>query len=143
MRVFSARNYQGKIRNDGCVLLVGRTEGSESTLLIRPQALERTCASDFGTEICDRLAAEPFCPRGHLMTLQGPNVVTGGCLMFRGWRERDDNVECNECGAEDLQERSFFRCGGCADYSLCLQCVDMTMAHRNECDGRRIQTMDQ
>lgn len=130
MRVFSARNYLGRIPNDSALLLVGRSQESPETLLVRPQVLERlhrqvTLESIHGD-------AEPYCPQGHLMQLERPKMpkcsIREVLAPVFGVPE-DDNVECKRCGAEELQKTSCFFCRGCgtkpeAAYHMCLACAD-------------------
>eukprot|EP00928_Gymnodinium_smaydae_P007578 TRINITY_DN12715_c0_g1_i1.p1 TRINITY_DN12715_c0_g1~~TRINITY_DN12715_c0_g1_i1.p1 ORF type:complete len:723 (-),score=154.54 TRINITY_DN12715_c0_g1_i1:177-2321(-) len=127
MRIFSARNYQGKHMNDAGVLLVGFNEESiTGSLLVRPQVIQRlevptlqlATASPLSCKEGDR-PLEPYCPRAHLMTLIAPRRKSSCIPRQRG---EEDNPECNMCGAEDLQLCHYFHCRGCGGYDLCLSC---------------------
>merc|ERR1719174_3508413 len=99
MRVFSARNYNGRVPNDGGILVVGRAQGNPETLLVRPQAIERLhrlVTTVFSTLI----QSEPYCPLGHLMLLHRPKPTT--CMDVLAPRAEDENHECSRCGAEEL-----------------------------------------
>lgn len=124
MRVFSARNYCGEAANDGGLLLIGRAEGTPDTLLVRPQNVERMTRPKRAPTLpnCDN-HAEPYCPRAHLMQLVEPGPPRGCLSLSRILRDLKENVECNECGAEDLQAGCYFHCGGCSNHDLCLDCA--------------------
>jgi len=124
MRVFSARNYCGVSSNDGGLLLIGRTEGKPGTLLVRPQNIERMPrqAKPQGAESSEE-APEPYCERGHLMQLVEPAPQHRRVSLSRMCGDLETNVECNKCGAEELQVGRFFNCRGCGHYDLCLACA--------------------
>jgi len=134
MRVFTARNYCGDANNDGGSLLIGRAACAPGTLLVRPQNIMRIARSAQESTDQDRRSIilpqeEPYCPKAHLMRLVHPSASQREFLRLisrlLGVGERR-NVECNNCGAEELQEGRFFRCHGCANYDLCLDCAART-----------------
>jgi len=128
MRVFSARNYNGRVPNDGGILLVGRSEENPSTLLVRPQVIER-----LHRQISSMLLSaesEPYCPRGHLMSIERPRM--DACIPRLAWAmsREDDNLECARCGQEELQKECYFHCRGCGTkpgtcYDLCFACASI------------------
>jgi len=129
VRVFSARNYCGKVPNDGAVLLIGRAENAREKLLVRPQTIERLNRKT-SLKISDVMAEEPYCPNGHLMQLVKPKVAK--CSFHWHGAHEDENTECNRCGAEELDKTCYFNCRGCGtkadvSYNLCLDCAgDLT-----------------
>lgn len=125
MRVFSARNYNGRVPNDGAILLIGRAQSAPETLLVRPQVIERL-HRQATTAFSSLIQSEPYCPVGHLMLLQRPRPLT--CMDVLS-RSEDENRECSRCGAEELGKDCFFHCGGCGtkaerSYDICLACAD-------------------
>jgi len=125
MRVFSARNYCGESCNDGGLLLIGFAGASPGTLLVRPQNIERLPKRKLGDvdAAIGEPMAEPYCQRGHLMQLVEPRPPKGLFSLSLICRDRDVNVECNKCGAEELQLGHFYNCRGCGHYDLCLGCA--------------------
>mmetsp|Transcript_85551 Transcript_85551/g.218131 ORF Transcript_85551/g.218131 Transcript_85551/m.218131 type:complete len:237 (-) Transcript_85551:156-866(-) len=128
VRVFSARNYNGRVPNDGGILLIGRAEDSPETLLVRPQVIERLHRQATAKELSSMLSNEPYCPVGHLMQLERPKTTS--CLSDLLNRREEENHECARCGAEELRKDCFFHCSGCGlkteqSYNLCLACADL------------------
>eukprot|EP00931_Biecheleriopsis_adriatica_P061195 TRINITY_DN36791_c0_g1_i2.p1 TRINITY_DN36791_c0_g1~~TRINITY_DN36791_c0_g1_i2.p1 ORF type:complete len:840 (-),score=132.59 TRINITY_DN36791_c0_g1_i2:143-2662(-) len=129
MRVFSARNYMGSIPNDGGMLMIsyGQDACGEVSLLVRPRSIERKpigrniAAAQDGKAFAEESISEPYCPKKHLMQLMRPETMR--CF---GWTHRDteDFKSCSECGQDDLQQECYFRCRGCGDYDLCIECGD-------------------
>lgn len=125
MRVFSARNYCGESSNDGGLLVIGHAEGSQ-TLLVRPQNVERLPLANGKTAVSampTEPASEPYCRRGHLMQLVEPWPNPGPLSLSCICGDKEANVECDECGAEDLQVRRFYNCRACGQFDLCLACA--------------------
>lgn len=126
VRVFSARNYCGRVPNDGGVLLIGRAEGSLETLLVRPQIIERSSRQASG-EVAPMVTQEPYCPLGHLMQLVRP-TMTKCALPLWSVRNEDESIECSRCGAEEIQRLPYFHCRGCGSrletsFHLCSDCA--------------------
>merc|ERR1712048_1197630 len=36
---------------------------------------------------------------------------------------RDESIDCQECGQEELQEGPYYHCRGCGTYDICLTCA--------------------
>jgi len=123
MRVFSARNYTGKNFNDGGLLLIGFANDAPGTLLVRPQNVQRIARPQGAYMSPGGQFAEPYCPRHHLMQLVEPRPKPGCMALTCMSRIGDENVECDECGAEQLEDGEFFHCPGCGGYDLCLHCA--------------------
>eukprot|EP00443_Scrippsiella_acuminata_P112641 CAMPEP_0115614718 /NCGR_PEP_ID=MMETSP0272-20121206/22253_1 /TAXON_ID=71861 /ORGANISM="Scrippsiella trochoidea, Strain CCMP3099" /LENGTH=699 /DNA_ID=CAMNT_0003050611 /DNA_START=195 /DNA_END=2290 /DNA_ORIENTATION=- len=135
MRVFSARNYNGRVPNDGGMLLIGRSEESPSTLLVRPQVIERLHRQVSSMILPPEF--EPYCPRGHLMNIERPRMDT--CMPRFPWGiwHEDERLECARCGQEDLQKECYFHCRGCGTkpetcYDLCLACASVLVPGRGD-----------
>jgi len=145
MRVFSARNYCGVAYNDGGILLIGYAHDSPGTLVVRPQNVERMALPQpprFGG-CTSGLMADPYCPRHHLMKIVKPRPVPG-CLslafVFR--HEADDNVECNICGAEELELGCYWTCHGCNNYDVCLECANKSAIKGHVHVGQELPIVD-
>mmetsp|Transcript_24530 Transcript_24530/g.70414 ORF Transcript_24530/g.70414 Transcript_24530/m.70414 type:complete len:754 (+) Transcript_24530:59-2320(+) len=125
MRVFSARNYCGMASNDGGLLLIGKIEGAKGTLLVRPQNVERMprCSLRQGGAALAEEMPEPYCHRGHLMQAIEPQPKRGWLSLSRMCGDLETNIECNRCGAEQLQVGRYYNCRGCSQYDLCLACA--------------------
>jgi len=128
LRVFSARNYNGRVPNDGGSVLVGRSEDQPEVLLVKPQSIERQHRLASSQELSTYMSNEPYCPRQHLMQLEHPKPLS--CLGEMLNRGEAENVECARCGAEELKKDCYFHCRGCGiksdrSYNLCLACANV------------------
>lgn len=122
LRVFSARNYCGAAYNDGGILLIGRDEGAPGTLLVRPQNVERM-APPRRFERAASGAPEPYCPSRHLMHFVRPRPPPACLSLALVFKPEVENVECNVCGAEELELGCYYSCRGCSSYDVCTSCA--------------------
>uniref|UniRef100_A0A7S4Q813 Serine/threonine specific protein phosphatases domain-containing protein n=1 Tax=Alexandrium monilatum TaxID=311494 RepID=A0A7S4Q813_9DINO len=123
MRVFSARNYCGSAFNDGGILLIGYADNAPGKLLVRPQNVERMAHPKRVKRMNSLGLPEPFCPNHHLMQLVSPRPAPGWLSLGCVFKRELDNVECNVCGAEELETGCYFACRGCIGYDMCLDCA--------------------
>lgn len=133
MRVFSARNYCGKHMNDGGFLLVGWADASDSTLLVKPQAVERIAKFELHR---GETILEPYCPSDHLMQLvrvdrRAPGWSTPCLPLASKGASVDRWRTCDECGHGVQEDSMYFVCRGCGDYCLCLKCASASSLHRS------------
>lgn len=125
MRIFSARNYCGRHLNDGGFLLVGRSEASPETLLVKPQSVERVKIE--GSEAADG-PIEPYCPSNHLMQVVHKEAAAFTDCLAHLAKQHLTQV-CEECDQLVDQDSLYFVCRGCCDYCLCLHCASANSAN--------------
>eukprot|EP00413_Alexandrium_margalefii_P039413 CAMPEP_0204584632 /NCGR_PEP_ID=MMETSP0661-20131031/46450_1 /ASSEMBLY_ACC=CAM_ASM_000606 /TAXON_ID=109239 /ORGANISM="Alexandrium margalefi, Strain AMGDE01CS-322" /LENGTH=221 /DNA_ID=CAMNT_0051594101 /DNA_START=112 /DNA_END=777 /DNA_ORIENTATION=- len=123
LRVFSARNYCGTALNDGGILLIANSDDAAGTLLVRPQNVERMARHRKLERVKSLGLPEPYCPNHHLMQLITPRPPPGCMSLSNVFQRETDNVECNVCGAEELELGGYYACRGCVGYDMCLDCA--------------------